>query len=365
MNIDAKKVLEVAVNKGCADIFIVAGNVVTARVNGRVEPLPIAELLEGGESPERDFLMPEDTQRLIESFYEIAGNRSMDKFMEVGEDDFSFSIPGVSRFRMNAYKQRGSLAAVIRVISFDIPDPTDLNIPQQILDLGKLNKGLVVVTGPAGSGKSTTLACIIDEINSSKSANIITLEDPIEYLHRHKKSLISQREIDIDTQSYVNGLRATLRQSPDVILLGEMRDYETINVAMSAAETGHLLFTTLHTIGAASTINRIIDVFPADQQRQVSVMLSMVLQAVVSQQLVPTKDGGMIPVFEIMTNTPAVSNLIRSGKAYQIDSVIASEKEDMLSMDSCLLNYYKQGLITKEVALQYAINSDMLERKLV
>jgi twitching motility protein PilT len=265
---------------------------------------------------------------------------------------------------MNAYRQRGSLAAVIRVIAFEIPKPEDIHIPKQILDLGDLQKGLVVVTGPAGSGKSTTLACIIDQINSTKTANIITLEDPIEFLHKHKMGVISQREIENDTMSYVNGLRATLRQSPDVILLGEMRDYETISVAMNAAETGHLLFSTLHTVGAASTINRIIDVFPSDQQRQVSVMLSMILQAVVSQQLLPTVDGGMIPAFEIMVNTPAVSNLIRSGKAYQIDSVIASEKELMLSMDACIWGYYKQGIITKEVALQHAINQEMLERRL-
>jgi twitching motility protein PilT len=294
----------------------------------------------------------------------MAGNRSMEKLMKTGDDDFSFAIPGISRFRMNAYRQRGSLAAVIRVIAFEIPKPEDIHIPKQILDLGDLQKGLVVVTGPAGSGKSTTLACIIDQINSTKTANIITLEDPIEFLHKHKMGVISQREIENDTMSYVNGLRATLRQSPDVILLGEMRDYETISVAMNAAETGHLLFSTLHTVGAASTINRIIDVFPSDQQRQVSVMLSMILQAVVSQQLLPTVDGGMIPAFEIMVNTPAVSNLIRSGKAYQIDSVIASEKELMLSMDACIWGYYKEGIITKEVALQHAINQEMLERRL-
>jgi twitching motility protein PilT len=288
----------------------------------------------------------------------------MEKLMKTGDDDFSFAIPGISRFRMNAYRQRGSLAAVIRVIAFEIPKPEDIHIPKQILDLGDLQKGLVVVTGPAGSGKSTTLACIIDQINSTKTANIITLEDPIEFLHKHKMGVISQREIENDTMSYVNGLRATLRQSPDVILLGEMRDYETISVAMNAAETGHLLFSTLHTVGAASTINRIIDVFPSDQQRQVSVMLSMILQAVVSQQLLPTVDGGMIPAFEIMVNTPAVSNLIRSGKAYQIDSVIASEKELMLSMDACIWGYYKEGIITKEVALQHAINQEMLERRL-
>jgi twitching motility protein PilT len=334
------------------------------RVNGVIEKLEMADITTEDDTDRKPFLMPNDTEELIKQFYAMAGNRSMEKLMKTGDDDFSFAIPGISRFRMNAYRQRGSLAAVIRVIAFEIPKPEDIHIPKQILDLGDLQKGLVVVTGPAGSGKSTTLACIIDQINSTKTANIITLEDPIEFLHKHKMGVISQREIENDTMSYVNGLRATLRQSPDVILLGEMRDYETISVAMNAAETGHLLFSTLHTVGAASTINRIIDVFPSDQQRQVSVMLSMILQAVVSQQLLPTVDGGMIPAFEIMVNTPAVSNLIRSGKAYQIDSVIASEKELMLSMDACIWGYYKEGIITKEVALQHAINQEMLERRL-
>lgn len=364
MALDAKKMMEKAVARNCADVFIVAGNSVTMRVNGAIEKLEMADVTTEDDTDRKPFLMPNDTEELIKQFYAMAGNRSMEKLMKTGDDDFSFAIPGVSRFRMNAYRQRGSLAAVIRVIAFEIPKPEDIHIPKQILDLGDLQKGLVVVTGPAGSGKSTTLACIIDQINSTKTANIITLEDPIEFLHKHKMGVISQREIENDTMSYVNGLRATLRQSPDVILLGEMRDYETISVAMNAAETGHLLFSTLHTVGAASTINRIIDVFPSDQQRQVSVMLSMILQAVVSQQLLPTVDGGMIPAFEIMVNTPAVSNLIRSGKAYQIDSVIASEKELMLSMDACIWGYYKEGIITKEVALQHAINQEMLERRL-
>lgn len=364
MALDAKKMMEKAVASNCADVFIVAGNSVTMRVNGAIEKLEMADVTTEDDTNRKPFLMPNDTEELIKQFYAMAGNRSMEKLMKTGDDDFSFAIPGVSRFRMNAYRQRGSLAAVIRVIAFEIPKPEDIHIPKQILDLGDLQKGLVVVTGPAGSGKSTTLACIIDQINSTKTANIITLEDPIEFLHKHKMGVISQREIENDTMSYVNGLRATLRQSPDVILLGEMRDYETISVAMNAAETGHLLFSTLHTVGAASTINRIIDVFPSDQQRQVSVMLSMILQAVVSQQLLPTVDGGMIPAFEIMVNTPAVSNLIRSGKAYQIDSVIASEKELMLSMDACIWGYYKEGIITKEVALQHAINQEMLERRL-
>ena len=224
---------------------------------------------------------------------------------------------------------------------------------------------MVLVTGPAGSGKSTTLACIIDQINKTRDEHIITLEDPLEFLHRHNRSIVSQREINVDTDNYVTALRAALRQSPDVILLGEMRDYETINVAMTAAETGHLLFSTLHTIGAANTIDRIIDVFPSNQQRQIAVQLSMVLNAVVSQQLVPTVDGNVVPAFEIMTVTPAIRNMIRDNKVHQIDGIIySSVKEDMVSMDTSLLKLYKDGKISRDTALTYASNPEMLGKKL-
>lgn len=238
----------------------------------------------------------------------------MNDFEQSGDDNFSFAIPGLSRFRVSAYKQRGALSVVIRIISFSLPNPTEIGIPQRIIDFSNFSKGLVLVTGTAGSGKSTTLACIIDAINHHYRKHIITLEDPLEFLYRHDLSIISQREINVDTESYVTALRASLRQSPDVILLGEMRDYETMQVAMTAAETGHLIFSTLHTIGAASTTDRIIDVFPPNQQHQIAVQLSMVLQAVISQQLVPTIDGKMIPVFEIMTVTPAIRNMIRDNQ---------------------------------------------------
>ncbi|MEG0355209.1 MAG: PilT/PilU family type 4a pilus ATPase, partial [Lachnospiraceae bacterium] len=238
-------------------------------------------------------------------------------------------------------------------------------IPDTVIGLSNCNKGLVLVTGPAGCGKSTTLACMVDAINAHKERHIITLEDPLEYLHSHKKSIVSQREINIDTESYVTALRAALRQSPDVILLGEMRDQETTTVAMTAAETGHLIISTLHTIGAASTIDRIIDVFPPNQQRQITVQLSMSLQAVVSQQLVPTIDGRRVPAFEIMTVTPAIRNMIRDNKVHQIDGVIySSSGDDMISMDTSLLSLYQAGSITKETALTYATNADMLAKKL-
>ncbi|MDD6351313.1 MAG: PilT/PilU family type 4a pilus ATPase [Lachnospiraceae bacterium] len=353
MDLDTLQILKTAVNRGATDIFIVAGHAVSMRVNGLI-------------SPEEDLnerpLEPADCEALIKKIYDLAG-RTMEKLKEEGDDDFSFSIRGFSRFRINAYKQRGSLAAVIRTITFEIPKAEDMHIPDQVIRLGAVNKGMVLVTGPAGSGKSTTLACIIDYINRNMARNIITLEDPIEYLHKHDKSLISQREIHIDTESYLTGLRSTLRQSPDVILLGEMRDYETIATAMTAAETGHLIFSTLHTIGAANTINRIIDVFPAEQQRQIAVQLSMVLTAVVSQQLIPTVDGGLIPAFEIMIVNPAIRNMIRTDKIFQIDTVIAGDKE-MQTMDSCLLGYYRAGRISKEVMLEKAANPEVLERKL-
>ena len=207
-------------------------------------------------------LLPDDTAAFLKEIYELADNRDMRSLLSHGDDDFSFAIPGVSRFRVSAYKQRGTLSAVIRVITFRLPDYHMLGIPDAIINLGLGGKGMTLITGPAGSGKSTTLACIIDQINQNQEKHIITLEDPLEFLHRHNKSIVSQREIHVDTDSYVAALRAALRQSPDVILLGEMRDYETMQVAMTAAETGHLLFSTLHTIGAANTIDRIIDVFP-------------------------------------------------------------------------------------------------------
>ena len=272
---------------------------------------------------------------------------------------------GLSRFRVSAYKQRGALSAVIRIITFHLPDAHELGIPDYVIHLGDGGKGMILVTGPAGSGKSTTLACMIDQINRNQQKHIITLEDPLEFLHRHECSIVSQREINVDTESYVTALRAALRQSPDVILLGEMRDYETINVAMTAAETGHLLLSTLHTIGAANTIDRIIDVFPANQQRQIAVQLSTVLTAVVSQQLVPTVDGGVVPALEIMTVTPAIRNMIRDNKVPQIEGLIySSTKEDMISMDGSLLNLCKKGIISRDTALKYATNPDMLGRKL-
>ena len=342
--------LSYATMNHASDIFIIAGRPLSFKIDGK--------LTSHGER-----LMPDDTENLLRQIYQMANGRNFDHFLDTGDDDFSFSIPGLSRFRVNTYRQRGSLAAVI---AFELPDPDVLNIPEDVMSAADFSKGMVLVTGPAGSGKSTTLACIIDRINHSREGHIITLEDPLEYLHRHDKCIVSQREICTDTQSYLVSLRATLRQSPDVILLGEMRDYETIQTAMTAAETGHLVLSSLHTTGAANTIGRIVDVFEPAQQRQISIQLSMVLQAVISQQLVPDVNGHTIPVFEVMRLNPAIRNMIRDNKVHQIDGVIASSAhEHMRSMDQSLLELYKQKKITKETALKFASNADMLKRKLL
>ena len=338
---------------GASDLFIVSGLPLSYKKGGKILQFDDARV------------MPAQTEALIREIYRLA-DRDISRFLRTGDDDFSFAVPGLSRFRISAYMQRGSMAAVIRVITFELPDPRALGIPEQVIRLGSLSKGLVLVTGPAGSGKSTTLACIIDAINQSQEKHIITMEDPLEYLHRHKKSIVSQREISSDTESYVVALRASLRQSPDVILLGEMRDFETISIAMTAAETGHLVFSTLHTPGTARTIDRIIDVFPPSQQRQIAVQLSTALQAVVSQQLIPAADGsGMIPAFEMMTATPAIRNMIRENKIPQIDGTIYSDSsETMFSMDASLVSLVREGRITKEEALAHASNPEMLKRRL-
>lgn len=350
---DVTRILKDAVERKASDVFIVAGLPVSFKINGNIQQV------------DEEKLRPEHTEQLVGEIYALAHNRNIAAVAEGGDDDFSFSIPGVSRFRVSAYKQRGSLAAVIRVVTFELPDPKELGLPDVVLGLAGRSKGLVLVTGPAGSGKSTTLACIIDAINRTRSAHVITLEDPLEYLHLHKKSIVSQREVMTDTESYVKALRAALRQSPDVILLGEMRDYETINVAMTAAETGHLIFSTLHTIGVANTIDRIIDAFPPNQQHQIRVQLAMVLQAVVSQQLVPTVDGRVVPAFEVMLVNGAIRNMIRESKVHQIDSVIySSAGEGMLSMDQSLLELCRRGIISERDAVTYSANQDMMSKKL-
>lgn len=349
--VELKQLLEQAVVAHASDIFIMAGMPLTCKVDGK--------LIHMGEEK----IMPAQSEAMVREIYELGG-RDVQQVLQTGDDDFSVTVPQLSRFRISIYKQRGSLAAVIRVIPFGIPDYKSLQIPESVMAVAEKTKGLVLVTGPAGGGKSTTLACVIDRINHTREGHIITLEEPIEYLHRNAGCAISQREIGLDTESYLTGLRASLRQAPDVILLGEMRDYETIRTAMTAAETGHLVIATLHTLGAANTIDRIIDVFPANQQQQIRVQLAMVLQTVISQQLVPLEEGGLMPVFEIMHLNNAVRNMVRESKIHQLDALMASSAaEGMVTMDASLLELAKQKRISKETAVKFAANAELMEKR--
>ncbi|MDR3364672.1 MAG: PilT/PilU family type 4a pilus ATPase [Clostridiales Family XIII bacterium] len=348
-----ENVLKEATEKSASDIYLVSGKPLSMKVGG--------EIIEFHDSR----LMPDDTYGYIEEIYKLASDRSISRVQETGDDDFSFSLAGVARFRVSAFKQRGTLAAVIRIVAFDLPDPSALDIPQIALDQSTRKKGLVLVTGPTGSGKSTTLACLINEINKARNAHIITIEDPIEFLHRHNKSIVSQREVTLDTQNYAVALRAALRQAPNVILLGELRDSETIEIAMTAAETGHLVLSTLHTIGSANTIDRIVDAFPATQQGQIRVQLAMVLGAVISQQLVPKISGGVLPAFEVMIVNDAIRNMVRESKIHQIDGVITSSAADgMMTMDGSLLKLYREKQISDLTAIAFSTQPELMRKRL-
>ncbi|MGI5893290.1 MAG: type IV pilus twitching motility protein PilT [Candidatus Merdivicinus sp.] len=350
---EIQQALELAIERKASDIFIVSGFPMAFKINDVIDPI------------DSERLMPDATEKLITQIYELEGSRSMETLRQNGDDDFSFSIKGLGRFRCNVYKQRNSFAAVLRAVYFNLPDYRTLHIPETVVELSARKKGLILITGSAGSGKSTTLACIIDRINHTRRSHIITIEDPIEFLHSHNQSIVSQREVSHDTQGYAEALRAALRQSPDVILLGEMRDFQTIQTALTAAETGQLVLSTLHTIGAGKTIDRVIDVFPGEQQQQVRIQLSMVLEAVVSQQLIPSVNGGLVPAFEIMLVNSAIRNLIREGKTHQIDNVLfAGTAEGMRTMDGDILRLYKAGMISRENALLYSVNPELLAKKL-
>lgn len=350
MNI--QEILHQAIDRDAADIFLVAGLPVTFKCGGHQERLP------------GDKLLPDGIGVLVDEIYALSrrDRRNLDAGVD---DDFSFSLSQLGRFRVNVFRQRGSLAAVIRVIRFGLPDPVKLGIPETVLSLADNKKGLVLITGSAGTGKSTTLACMIDRINRTRDGHIITMEDPIEYIHRHDKSIVTQREISIDTPGYLESLRSALRESPDVILLGEMRDYDTISAAITAAETGVLLLSTLHTSSAANTINRILDVFPAAQQQQVKIQLAQILKGIVCQQLVPSKTGEQIAVFEVMRSTTAIQNMIREGKLHQLESAMqAGAAEGMCTMDGSLLKLYREGRITKDTALISCVNYENMVKRL-
>ena len=349
---EIQEILQRATQEGASDVFIVAGLPVTFKCDGRQKRM------------DQEMMKPDGIHRLVEMIYDLSGRErtNLDKGLD---DDFSFSVSQLGRFRVNVFRQRGSLAAVIRVIKFGLPDPAQLGIPESVLSLGDNKKGLVLITGSAGTGKSTTLACIIDRINKSRDCHIITMEDPIEYIHRHDRAIVTQREISIDTPGYLESLRSALRESPDVILLGEMRDYDTISAAITAAETGVLLLSTLHTSSAANTINRILDVFPANQQKQVKIQLAQILKGVVCQQLVPATDGGQIAVFEILKTTPAIQNMIREDKLHQLESAMqAGAADGMCTMDGSLLRLYQAGKITKDTALVSCVNYENMVKRL-
>lgn len=346
-----EQIMGCAKDAGASDVHITVGISPKMRVNGKLMVMPFPVLL------------PADTKRICDS---MMNDKQKEHFEEKGEWDFSYSIPQMGRYRVNAFRQRGSVAMVLRIVGTVVPTPESLSLPPSVIDLYKMKRGLVLVTGPTGSGKSTTLASLVGKINMDLDAHIITLEDPIEYLHRHARSIVNQREIGIDATSYDLALRSALREDPDVILVGEMRDLETISTAITAAETGHLVLSTLHTIGAAATIERIIDVFPPHQQEQIRTQLANVLVSVVSQQLVPTVNKrGRVAAFEVMHATPAIRNLIRENKTHQIaTSIQTSRRLGMITMDDALVELYMKGKIDRNEALNFAQDKNTMQTKI-
>jgi len=349
---NAQDLLIKAVELKASDLHITVGVPGTVRVHGKLNFLDGARLT------------PADTKQMVR---DLTNDMQWDKLNKIGEVDFSYSIQGIKRFRVNAYRQRNTYSVALRLVNSDIPTFSELGLPPIVTELAQRNSGLILVTGPTGSGKSTTLASMVEAINQTKDRHIITLEDPIEYLFRHNKSVIEQREIGIDTISFANALRASLREDPDVILVGEMRDYETISIALTAAETGHLVLSTLHTIGAANTIDRIIDVFTAHQQQQIRTQVAMTLQGVISQQLLTRADQrGRVAAVEVMVANAAVRNIIREGKVHMLTNTIQTNaKIGMRTMDDALCDLCRQGLITREDTLEHCVDLDYVRRILL
>ena len=345
-------ILRRVVELGGSDLHLAAGCHPVIRLRGEMSPLTEYPVLDGN--------------RIRELMYAVINQKQRERFEDELELDTSHSIPGVGRFRVNLLLQRDAVGSVMRVIPHEIVPLGALGLPETVAQFASLQRGLVLVTGPTGSGKSTTLASLIDVINTSRPVHIMTVEDPIEFLHQHKRAVVNQREVGEDTRSFAQALKHVLRQDPDVILVGEMRDLETISTALTAAETGHLVFATLHTQDAPQTVDRIIDVFPAHQQQQIRVQLATSLQGVVTQQLVPLAGGtGRTVAIEVMVATPAIRNLIREGKVHQIYSAMqAGARFGMRSMDQSLAELVRAGKITFDVALERAANADDLRRLL-
>lgn len=346
---DIDELLHLVPRNRASDLHLTAGLPPMLRVDGRLVPTPY------------DKLLPQDTQRLV---YMMLTDKQKQKFEESYELDMSYGAPGVGRFRVNVYWQRGSVASALRAIPTQIPSIDELGLPLIVKDLARLPRGLILTTGPTGSGKSTSQAAVLDMINSERAVHIMTCEDPIEYLHRHKLSMVNQRELGLDTQSFGNALKAVLREDPDVILVGEMRDLETIAAALTIAETGHLVLATLHTNTAAQSIDRMVDVFPPHQQAQIRAQLSYSLEAVMCQTLVPRASGtGRVAAIEVMIATPAIRNLVRENKTAQINAAIQTgSKFGMQTMDMALRDLYMKGLITYEDALQRAVDPEDLKK---
>lgn len=345
-----QELISIAIDQSASDLHLSVAVPPCMRINGSIVRM------------ETDTLKPKDIEEIV---FSIMDERHREVLEQLGEVDFAYSIPSLGRFRVNVFRQRGTLSMVVRILNLRIPSPEELGIPAAVAEMTEKRRGLVLVTGATGSGKSTTLASLINVINSKHEYNIITLEDPIEYLHRHDKSIVNQREMGADSLSYSAALRAALRQDPDVILVGEMRDLETIATAVTAAETGHLVFSTLHTNGAANTIDRIIDVFPPHQQQQIRTQLADVLQCVVSQQLIPKRNGkGRVAAFEVLLANNAVRNHIREAKTYQIPTVMQTNaKLGMKTMDDALFELCSNGQITEENALLYAQDRSILAKR--
>lgn len=347
--ISVDQVLLEVIERGASDLHITVGAPPVIRLNGQLAPLDYPKL------------MPQDTKEML---YGILTQEQRETLERNWEYDFSYSLPGKGRFRVNIFFQRNSLSAAFRLIPVKIPTLQELHLPLVLEEFTRKPRGLVLVTGPTGSGKSTTLASLINIINETRNCHIITIEDPIEFLHPHKKSIVNQREVGSDTKSFSQALKYVLRQDPDVILIGEMRDLETISTALTAAETGHLVFATLHTQDAPQTIDRIVDVFPPYQQQQIRIQLAGVLQGVIAQQLLPTKDGkGRIVAVEVLIPTPGVRNLIREAKTHQIYTAIQTGgKYGMQTMDQALADLVRRGKISYESALQRAIDQQNLKQ---
>ena len=344
-----RALLQKTIQLQASDLHLTVGAAPTFRVRGDLQPLAGA-----------DQLSPDDVEKLI---FDLVSEEQKDLLLTQKEIDFSFAYGEEARFRVNAFHQRGYLAASLRRIPLPVPTIEELNLPKILVDFCNLPQGFILVTGPTGHGKSTTIASMIQLINETRPVHVITIEDPIEYIYPHKKSIVDQREMHLDTYSWEVALRSALREDPDVVMIGEMRDYETIASAITIAETGHLVFATLHTNSAAQSIDRIIDAFPDVQQQQIKTQLASILEGVISQRLIPTLDGGLIPALEIMLPSPAVRSVVREGKTHQLDNIISTSfDQGMISLERALAKLVADGKVSKEVARSYTIRPEEFDR---